>query len=70
MKSLNWKKLPSVTRPGKSFYRVEIEHGPTWIVRQSFLTGFWEAGNNHNLLLATSDFKTAKAAKSAVNRIY
>jgi len=69
-KTFNWDKLPSVTRPGKSFYRCVIPNGPSWTVAQSWISGRWCPSNNHNGILANQDFETAKSAKNAVERYY
>jgi hypothetical protein len=37
---IQWKKLPSVTRTGKWFYRATIR-GTTYTVLQSWLSGKW-----------------------------
>lgn len=68
--NIQWNKLPSVTRPGKSFYRTVIANGPTWTITQSWITGLWCPSNNHNGLLANTEFKTAKQARQAVERYY
>lgn len=68
---LNWKKLPSVTRPGKSFYRTTVPPtGPTWTVSQSWTSGRWCAENNENQILANTDYTTAKEAMRAVLSYY
>ena len=65
MTTIKWNKLPSVTRPGKSFYRTEIK-GTSWTVMQSWVSGLWNITNNHNGMLAQQDHKTAKAAMRSV----
>lgn len=56
---LNWTKLPSVTRPGKFFYRAIIQ-GRAVTLSQSFLTGRWMLESGFTEL---GDFQTFAQAQ-------
>lgn len=58
---INWTKLPSVTRPGKSFYRATV-NGQSLTLLQSYLTGQWSFNERPEL----GEFTTAKLAQTAL----
>jgi hypothetical protein len=55
-----WKKIPSVTRPGRYFYR-----SGKVTVRQSFMTGDWSYQREGSI--EVGGFKTPDEAKAAAD---
>lgn len=62
---MKWTKLPSVTRPGKYFYRGQHNNGTTYTLLQSFLTGLWGIRVGISSV-APGEFKTANDAMRQV----
>ncbi len=65
---IQWKKLPSVTRANKHFYRGRHSDGTFYTVAQSFLTDLWNVTDDFRHA-SYPEFKTAKEAMRAVENI-
>ena len=61
----DWQKIASVTRPGRSFYRLLTSKGSI-TVAQSFLTGMWNVTDDKGLCLG--EHSTSQQARKCVEQ--
>lgn len=65
----DWKKLPSVTRENKFFYRAKNAGGTEYTVVQSFLTGNWMIQSSHDVRFKDMEFPTSREARTMVEKV-